>query len=57
LSCFSHFDLFTLKNSDLRHNKGWAAGESDDLITNSLQLTQNSKSDEKIVRDSGAISF
>jgi hypothetical protein len=22
LSCFCHFDLFTLKNSDSRHNKG-----------------------------------
>jgi hypothetical protein len=36
-------NLFTIKNSDLRHNKGQAAGESDDLITNSLQLTQNLK--------------
>jgi hypothetical protein len=26
---FLSFNLFTLKNSDLRHNKGWAA---DDLI-------------------------
>jgi hypothetical protein len=33
LSCFGHFDLFTLKNSDLQHNKAQAAGESDDLIT------------------------
>jgi hypothetical protein len=30
---FCHFDLCTLKNSDLRHNKGSAADESDDLNT------------------------
>jgi hypothetical protein len=30
--CSCHFDLFTLKNSVLRHNKGLAADESDDLI-------------------------
>jgi hypothetical protein len=29
LSCFCHFDLFTLKNSDLGHNKRYAAGESE----------------------------